>query len=91
MIQYLKKRGDHMDTHNFLIWLMRDKKMSERAAKDVLSRCGRVCRILNIDQLDDMTLLELQETREFQKSSAFVKPQLKRAVTLHLEFMNKHE
>ena len=77
-----------MDTQNLLVWLMDDKKMSKRAAKDVLSRCGRVYRILGVDYLDDSSLMKLQETQEFQESSMFVKSQLKRTVTLCLEFMN---
>ena len=77
-----------MDTQNLLVWLMDDKKMSKRAAKDVLSRCGRVYRILGVDYLDDSSLMKLQETLEFQESSMFVKSQLKRTVTLCLEFMN---
>ena len=77
-----------MDTQNLLVWLMDDKKMSKRAAKDVLSRCGRVYRILGVDYLDDSSLMKLQETQEFQVSSMFVKSQRKRTVTLCLEFMN---
>lgn len=77
-----------MDTQNLLVWLMDNKKMSKRAAKDVLSRCGRVYRILGVDYLDDSSLMKLQETLEFQESSMFVKSQLKRTVTLCLEFMN---
>lgn len=77
-----------MDTQNLLVWLMDDKKMSKRAAKDVLSRCGRVYRILGVDYLNDSSLMKLQETQEFQESSMFVKSQLKRTVTLCLEFMN---
>ena len=77
-----------MDTQKLLVWLMDDKKMSKRAAKDVLSRCGRVYRILGVDYLDDSSLMKLQETQEFQESSMFVKSQLKRTVTLCLEFMN---
>lgn len=77
-----------MDTQNLLVWLMEEKKMSKRAAKDVLSRCSRVYRILGIDQLDDNSLMALQESHEFQESSMFVKSQLKRTVTLCLEFMS---
>lgn len=77
-----------MDTQKLLAWLMDDKKMSKRAAKDVLSRCGRVYRILGIDYLDSSSLMKLQETQEFQESSMFVKSQLKRTITLCLEFMN---
>ena len=77
-----------MDTQKLLAWLMDDKKMSKRAAKDVLSRYARVYRILDIDYLSDNSIMKLQETPEFQESSMFVKSQLKRTVTLCLEFMS---
>lgn len=80
-----------MNTQGLLTWLMNDKKMSKRAAKDVLSRCGRVYRILEIDHLDDRSLKSLQEAQEFKESSMFVKSQLKRTITLCLEFMNMEE
>ena len=80
-----------MDTKHLLGWLMEEKKMSKRAAKDVLSRCSRVYRILGISRLDNKSLVNLQESQEFRDSSMFVKSQLKRTVTLCLEFMSISE
>lgn len=80
-----------MDTEKLLMWLMSDKKMSKRSAKDVLSRCGRVYRILGTDRLDDTSVVKLQDTSEFKESSMFVKSQLKRTITLCLEFMKVAE
>lgn len=63
--------------------------MSIRSAKDVISRCGRVCRMLNVNSIDSMTLDNLLNNEEFDGSSMFVKSQLKRAITLSLEFDSK--
>ena len=77
-----------MNSAIFLEWLMNDKKMSIRSAKDVLSRCSRIYRMLDINSLDSNTLENLQNNEEFENSSMFIKSQLKRAVVLCLEFMN---
>lgn len=69
-----------------LEWLINEKNMSIRSAKDVISRCGRVCRMLNIDSIDSDTLENLQSNDKFEESSMFIKSQLKRAVTLYNEF-----
>ncbi len=80
-----------MDSTKLVEWLIVEKQMSSRSAKDVLSRCGRVYRMLGVDTLNDKSLEELQQNDQFLKSSMFVKSQLKRAVTLCLEFMSKPE
>lgn len=77
-----------MDSTRLLEWLMTEKKMSIRSAKDVISRCGRIYRMLDIDSIDSNTLENLQNNEEFRASSMFIKSQLKRTVTLCLEFMN---
>ena len=80
-----------MDTKRFIEWLTAAKGMGTRSAKDVVSRCGRVCRMLNIQEYDENTVLLLLENCVFQSSSAFVKAQLKRAVSLYLEFSAEQE
>ena len=77
-----------MDFTKLLEWLINNKKMSKRSAKDVISRCGRVYRTLGINTLDNDTMEKLQECDEFKESSMFIKSQLKRTVALCLEFMN---
>lgn len=77
-----------MDFTKLLEWLINNKKMSKRSAKDVISRCGRVYRMLGINTLDNDTMEKLQECDEFKESSMFIKSQLKRTVALCLEFMN---
>lgn len=75
-----------MGSAELLEWLINEKNMSIRSAKDVISRCGRVCRMLNIDSIDSDTLKNLQSNDKFEESSMFIKSQLKRAVTLYNEF-----
>ena len=76
-----------MDSTKLVEWLINEKNMSVRSAKDVLSRYYRVCKMLRIDRVDDFTLKKLQENEQFQASTMFVKSQLKRAVVLCLEFL----
>lgn len=78
-----------MDSIKFVEWLIEEKHMSHRSAKDVLSRCGRVCRMLGVDMLNAQSIEELQQSEKFIESSMFIKSQLKRAVVLSLEFMSK--
>ena len=80
-----------MDSTRLLEWLMTEKKMSIRSAKDVVSRCGRIYRILDIGAIDDDTMDTLQNNEEFKASSMFITSQLNRTVTLCLEFMNSIE
>lgn len=75
-----------MESAELLEWLINEKNMSIRSAKDVISRCGRVCRMLNINYIDSDTLENLQSNDKFEESSMFIKSQLKRAVTLYNEF-----
>lgn len=75
-----------MDFTDLLEWLIEKKKMSVRSAKDVISRCGRVRRMLHTDSISGDTLENLQNNDEFEESSMFIKSQLKRAVTLYNEF-----
>ena len=75
-----------MDSTKLLVWLMNEKNMSIRSAKDVISRCGRVRRMLHTDSISSDTLENLRNNDEFEESSMFIKSQLKRAVVLYNEF-----
>lgn len=71
----------------FEIWLMETKKYSRRAARDVVSRCKRSEKIYHCEShLDTYYLFMLQQQNEYQQLSSSVKSQLKRAVTLQLEY-----
>lgn len=80
-----------MDYSGFYDWLISDKKMSVRSAKDVLSRCKRICIFLSIDKFGDNTVEELNSNESFQKQSMFIKSQLRRAVSLWCEYGGKDE
>ena len=71
---------------DFLTWLLNEKKLSRRAAKDVVSRCKRICNILDIKKIDSSTISELNSNAEFSEKSVFIKSQLRRAVNLWVEF-----
>lgn len=79
-------RRSNMDFTSFCDWLISEKKMSERAARDVVSRTKRVCRMLNDEEIQDDTLERLYLIESYQDSSMFIKSQLKRAVALVCEF-----
>ena len=76
-----------MDYDKFYKWLVSNKQMSNRSAKDVLSRCKRVCRITGSSQIDSNTDSIIEKNPEFNNCSIFIKSQLKRAVALHNEFL----
>lgn len=75
-----------MEYSLFLDWLIADKKMSQRAAKDVLSRCKRVSKIIGDDVLNKKTIEHLNASEEFNAKSIYIKSQLKRAVNLFCEY-----
>lgn len=75
----------------FLIWLMDEKKLSQRAAKDVISRCKRICKILSINEIEFTTIENLNINKEFSEKSMFIKSQLRRACNLWVEFGGKYE
>ena len=75
-----------MSDNNLVNWLVIEKHMNKRSAKDVLSRCGRINRMLKTDVIDQNSLELLLECEKYKESSMFVKSQLKRAIALYLEF-----
>ena len=75
-----------MNSECLVNWLMTDKKMSVRSAKDILSRYGRICKMLGIAEFDNNTLSRLSGCEQFKQCSVFIKSQLKRTVALCLEF-----
>lgn len=75
-----------MDYLSFLDWLITNKNMSQRAAKDVLSRCKRVRKIIDDDVINGGTIEQLNASNEFNAKSMFIKSQLRRAVNLLCEY-----
>lgn len=75
-----------MDTACFVEWLSTEKSMTPRSAKDVVYRCGRVNRLLGVEEPREDAIDLLMENSDFQNSSTFIRSQLKRAVSLFIEF-----
>ena len=80
--------GNKVLNEKFKEWLIQNKKMKPRSARDVLSRAKRVSSYVNIKlDIDDNDLVNLLEKNsEFSKLSKFVRPQMRRALILYREF-----
>ena len=76
--------------NDFYDWLLNEKKLSQRAAKDVISRYKRIIKLLNIDEIDTFTIEKLNTNAEFVETSMFIKSQLRRACSLWNEFGEKY-
>lgn len=94
-IKYYRKSiiigDDTVFDKNFKAWLMNNKGLKERSAKDVLSRVKRVSKFVNVRmKVAENDLLNLLEKNsEFAVLSKYVRPQMKRALVLFREFDNK--
>ncbi|PIE75408.1 MAG: DNA (cytosine-5-)-methyltransferase [Deltaproteobacteria bacterium] len=73
---------------SFKNWLIENKKLTPRSAKDVLSRLKRVSKYVNVKmEVDDLDLINLLEKNsEFSRLSRYVRPQMRRALVLYREF-----
>jgi len=80
-----------MNTNGFIDWLVTEKEMSIRSAKDVLSRYGRVSRMVGSAEICAETFSFLRNCEQFEHSSMFIKSQLKRALSLYLEYKERFE
>lgn len=75
-----------MSDLEFYNWLVETKQLSNRSAKDVISRCKRIKNILHTDSLDVFSCEQLLESDDFKNLSMFIKSQLKRALALWNEY-----
>lgn len=75
-----------MEYTEFNQWLIDNKKMSVRSAHDVISRLRRVTKILGTKEISIDDSANLAANNEFLLCSLFIKSQLKRAITLYLEY-----
>ena len=75
-----------MDYVVFKQWLQDEKNMSIRSATDVVSRCKRINRMMEDEDINYRTVSILIEMESYDNMSSFIKSQLKRAATLYLEF-----
>lgn len=72
----------------FFKWLKETKKMNQRSARDVVSRSRRVLLLTEQSEFDLGTIACLQNSEHFANCTSSVRSQLKRSVTLYLEFLN---
>lgn len=79
-----------MHYEEFKKWLMQKNKYTDASIKDILSRLRRANNILTF-QNDDIYLFKLNQCEEFQKSSVFVKSQIRRSVRLYFQYLNEME
>lgn len=75
-----------MNKEDFLNWLLTSKNMSERSAKDVLSRCNRIIKLNNNTDINLIDYETFINSKLFLTQTMFIKSQLKRAFTLYKEF-----
>lgn len=73
----------------FLDYLVNEKKLNQRSAKDVISRCKRVEKIVGSEEIDNSTMDQLLLEEDFSNCSMFVKSQLKRCVSLYQEYVKE--
>lgn len=78
-----------MDYIFFKQWLQDEKNMSIRSATDVISRCKRISRMTEKNDIDDNTISLLIELKSYGEMSSCIKSQLKRAATLYIEFVKE--
>ena len=79
-----------MEQDGFLSYLKKEKKLSPRSAKDVISRIKRANTFVNVDSKKNYNsiVIQLERINEFSDLSQYVKPQIKRAVFLYKEYLN---
>lgn len=78
-----------MKYNEFTEWLQNEKSMSVRSARDVVSRLKRCLKLTGANEVNTKTANELNKSAEFDELTTFVKSQLKRSVTLYIEFLEK--
>lgn len=80
-----------MELDSFKEWLINEKGLKTRSARDVASRARRVNKVIDIDINSpyETIVATLDKNEEFNKFSVYVKPQIKRAVKLYKEFQQK--
>ena len=78
-----------MKYNEFSEWLQNEKSMSIRSARDVVSRLKRCLKLTGADEVNSRTSDDLNKSAEFDGLTTFVKSQLKRSVTLYVEFLQK--
>lgn len=75
-----------MDFFGFQEWLQTEKNMSVRSAHDVISRLKRVLLITDEETITEKSTEKLNASNSFSDCSMFIKSQLRRSISLYLEY-----
>ena len=81
-------KGLSLDDGKFQSWLRAKAGLSQKSARDVVSRLRRVARYVDVpdrSSYDEMAY-KLSANPQYKRSSVFVRSQLKRAVRLLSDF-----
>ena len=74
----------------YTAWLQEIHRLTPLAAKDNISRLGRCNRLVHLSDVSRQQYIQsLEQTDDFQKLSKSVKSQLRRAVTLYYEYIER--
>ncbi len=75
-----------MKLDEYHAWLEEVMSITKRGANDVVSRLRRAMKLLDVNTIDETTIDALIANLEFQSFNSVIKSQIKRAVSLYLEF-----
>ena len=75
-----------MNMEAFRKWLLKNKGLTTRSAKDVISRINRVSNFEKIEQEKDTLIKKLNKNQEFRNLTVTVQSQIRRAIRLLKEF-----
>jgi hypothetical protein len=70
-----------MNTVDFINWLITSKNLSNRSAKDVVSRCKRISKLNNDTEIDKVNYEIFIKSEVFLSQTIFIKSQLKRQLS----------
>lgn len=76
-----------MNQTTFYEYLVQVKKLNERSARDVISRCNRVRKMIQEEEIQEDALNKLLAQDSFMNCSTFVRSQLKRSILLYREYL----
>lgn len=91
LLQHIEEKSPKVDSSQeaFQSWLIESEQLSERSARDVLSRCKRAENIMPQTGIPDAYYFFLLEQQpKYQTLSTTVKSQIKRAVQLKAKFLS---
>ena len=79
------------NNENFKVWLMTKKCITDKSARDVISRLKRVAMLdgISIEKIRNETIQSIVKNTKFKILSPFIKSQLRRSVNLYCEYFKK--